>query len=297
MTRRIAGTLWVASCCAWVAGCDLGLELEPDPDRVAEASAPGEAGEAGGTGAPTIDPWVGVVVARHRVDITSRVGGAVATLPVPVGGRVAPGDVVVTLEDPEVRLGLRAAEASARTARSVFAKAQVDGRHARRQHGQAEQLGDVASDDERVQAEHAVARASADEAGARGELALHRVEIERRREQLDALTLSAEFEGRVALHFHAIGEHVPAGTPLVRLVSDDALVRVALPAADAAAVGPGTRLLFRPEGSKAPLTLEVAHVAPEVDAASYVLVEATFVETAPASVPRSGTRGRVVLDE
>lgn len=281
-----------ALCFAVAAGCDLGLEPEADEARAPEAIQ-GEAVTS--FEPPTKDPWVGVVVARHRVDITSRLGGAVATLPVAVGGDVEPGDVVATLEEPEVRLGLEAAKASARSARSAVRRAKVDRRQARRESEQAERLGDIATDDEREQAEHAVARASADEAGARGELASHRVEIERRREQLDALTLRAKFEGKVAVHFHALGEHVAAGSPLVRLVSDEALIRVAVPAADATSIAKGTRLEFRPERSDSPLSLEVAHVAPEVDAASYVLVEAKFVDTDRTRQPRAGTRGHVFL--
>lgn len=281
----------VALCMAFATGCDLGLELEADETRAPE---PIQGDAAKSFEPPPKNPWVGVVVARHRVDITSRVGGSVATLPVPVGGRVEPGDVVATLEDPEIRLGLEAAEASARSARSAVSRAKVNRRHARRQSGQAEQLGDIATEDEREQAEYAVARASADEAGARGELAFHRVEVERRREQLDALTLSAKFEGKVAVHFHALGEHVVPGAPLVRLVSDETLIRVAVPSADAATIAEGTRLEFRPEGSDYTLSLEVAHVAPEVDAASYVLVEARFVDADRTRRPRAGTRGHVL---
>jgi RND family efflux transporter MFP subunit len=92
---------------------------------------------------------------------------------------------------------------------------------------------------------------------------------------VDGLTLRSPFAGRVAEVLVSPGEHVSAGTPLVRVVRERPVwLRVALRPADAALLGETVKGLVLSTGADAGLTevdennLRLVAVAPEVDAES-----------------------------
>lgn len=259
------------------------------------ADVPAPAPAQASTGAPNVHDecgFVGVVVARQTIDVASRVGGKLVALPIPLGGHVRAGEPLAELDDPELELAVRAAAASVSAARSRVERVESDRANARRVSAQTLALGELASGDEREEARHALAQTKADHVGASGQLAAQRVDLLRKQQQLEALRIRADVDGTIALHYRAAGELLRPGDPVVRLVSDEVLVRVAVPEREVGRLHVGTRLRFVAAGDATELIAVVDHIGPEVDAAGYVLVEARPRDPAP----RPGTSGRAWID-
>jgi len=275
---------WLVLCGALTAcgSPEAAREVEPSPvRRAALEPAPAR---------PTKTcEWIAVVVAEHRVDVAAPIAARVWTLPAAVGETVPHGQPIAELRDPAIPLAIEAADATLRTAEAELARIEVDARQARRAHAQARALGELASADELAAAEAAVQQIEAAHAGARAEVDRLAAERTRLRERQRELTVRAAFDGTVALLHHAPGAWVEAGAPLVRLVSHTTLVRIAVPVEEVAAVTLGTRIAFAAEASEAAVAASVLRIAPEVDDAGYVLVEARPL----AEAPKPGTPGRV----
>jgi hypothetical protein len=94
------------------------------------------------------------------------------------------------------------------------------------------------------------------------------------------------------VHYESPGQILGPEARIIRLISDETILRFAVPHADAAAFEVGAALQFTPDGGGRPLTATVKGIAPEVDAASMVLIEAGL--DAPESA-RAGISGRVRL--
>lgn len=233
--------------------------------------------------------WIAVFVAEHRVDVAAPVAARLSALPVTLGAAVQRGQVIAELRNPSILFSADAAEASLQRARAELARIEVDGQHARRRHAQALALGAVASADEVADAAETLQRTAAAKEGAGAEVQRLLLEHERWREQHGSLTVRAEIEGTVALHHHDPGEWVGVGEPLVRIVSATTLLRVAVPIEDAHAVALGTRLEFVADDGEHEAEAVVFRIAPEVDDAGYVLLEARPL----GASAKPGTPGRV----
>ena len=282
---------------AWTAGC---RNDSPAAAPLAAKSAAPPAAVRTASSSPTPAPparpgWIGVVVARESVDVKADSQGRLQSMRVSIGDQVRKGDPLATLDtslaaqDLEMaRSVLSGSQADLRRASAELAEAVA--RNDRRQKNpdffSKEDLAQAALQAKTAQSAYEVARS-------------HAAEQEGRVRQLQT-TLShneirAPFDGRVAARFVDPGAVVGPGSPLVRLISaGDLLVRAAVPPEEARRlkVGDPVAIDVRAQGFRIAGILQ--RIAPEVDAASQmVLIE---VRLAPAPGTESRLQTGLVVD-
>ena len=114
--------------------------------------------------------------------------------------------------------------------------------------------------------------------------------------RLASSRILAPFDGRVARRYLDAGANAAAGTPVVRLISSQALLsRFAVPP-DRASIPLGAEVRIEIETPRLVLSGSVERVAPEIDAASQmVFVEALISDTSQELNVTSGALARVSL--
>lgn len=245
--------------------------------------------------APQRPGWIGVLVARESVDVTAESQGRLQVVLVSIGDRVRRGDRIATLDtriaaqELEMALSsLRAAEADERRATDELAEA--DARNDRRQKNpdffSREDLAEAALRAKTSKAALEVARSRVSEARAR----VRQIEATSSRNEV-----RAPFDGRVAERFADPGALVGPGTPVVRLISaGDLLVRAAVPTEEARNLTVGAPVIATVRNLGLPVPGAILRIAPEVDAASQmVLIE---VRLAPAAGTEERLQTGLVVD-
>ncbi|HSS50210.1 MAG TPA: efflux RND transporter periplasmic adaptor subunit [Thermoanaerobaculia bacterium] len=273
------------------AGCDRRVAPAAAVDVPAPkiaAPAPGPPVEAERKG------WLGVVVSRESVDVTADSQGRLQAVYVSIGDRVKRGDRIASLDtriaaqDLEMaRSSLRGDEADERRAADELSEAQA--RNERRQKNpeffSKEDLADNALK---------VKTAAAALEVARSRTAEQSVKIRQLETSLGRNEIRAPFDGQVAERFADAGALVGPGTPVVRLISaGDLMVRAAVPPEEAHRLAPGNPVTatVRTLGLAVPGTIQ--RIAPEVDAASQMVLIEVRLDLTPGSASRLQT-GQVV---
>lgn len=199
-------------------------------------------------------------VEATRIDMAARVAGRVATTPVNFGDRVAAGDVLVTLDSPQLRAGLAASEAALAVAeanrdlafstrpetitarRAELAKAEADVDFAQRSYDRTSRLQKSAVSSEmaldqvsntltvalraREAAEANLHLATAGNSEEQKSVAVAQVEqaaaaVEQTRVDLAELTVRAPIAGQITARMAEPGKLFTAGAPLISLVDVD----------------------------------------------------------------------------
>jgi RND family efflux transporter MFP subunit len=274
------------------AGCDRRAAPAADVDapspKLAAKPAPAPPAE------PEPKVWLGVVVSRESVDVTADSQGRLQAVYVSIGDRVKRGDRLASLDtriasqDLEMaRSTLQGDEADERRATDEMSEAQA--RNDRRQKNpdffSKEDLGDAALKAKTAGAALEVARSRTAE---------QRAKIRQLETSLGRNDIRAPFDGQVAERFADAGALVGPGTPVVRLISaGDLMVRAAVPPEEAHHLTPGNPVTatVRTLGLAVPGTIQ--RIAPEVDAASQMVLIEVHLNLTPASVSRLQT-GQVV---
>lgn len=271
--------------------CDRPAAVEaPAPEPAAPPAAP----VASPQSPPEQDGWIGVVVASKSVDVTADSQGRLLTVHVAIGDQVRRGDRIATLDtslaaqDLEMaRSSLRAAEADERRAADELAEARA--RNERR-----EANPDFFSKEDLAEsALRAKTAASALEV-ASSRTAEQQARVRQLQTTLSRNEVRAPFDGRVAERFADPGALVGPGTPVVRLISSgDLLVRAAVPPEEARklAVSAAVTATVRELGLQLPGTVQ--RIAPEVDAASRMVLIEVRLSPSPEAERRLQT-GQVV---
>ncbi|HKU39621.1 MAG TPA: efflux RND transporter periplasmic adaptor subunit [Polyangiales bacterium] len=225
--------------------------------------------------------FVGVLLPEQAADVSAQQAGIVRALHVALGEVVKQGQPLVTLDVEQATLDHTRAVAEREAARAALARARIEHSHATLEAERSEQLAHegLTTHEELAQARFKLKQtlALASEADA------HLKERSARAEQLLALrdqgSVTASFRGRVAARYVSPGTLVTAGTPLVRLISDAAmLLRFAVPE-HVAELAAGRGVVFVPEERpELSFAASIVRVAPEIDAASRMRV----VEALPA---------------
>ncbi|HET6584072.1 MAG TPA: HlyD family efflux transporter periplasmic adaptor subunit [Nannocystaceae bacterium] len=235
--------------------------------------------------------WFALVVPRFTIDVGTPVAGHVVEIAVGLGARVQTGDTIAVLDNADLRHALRLAEGHARAARGRLTDAGHTRELSRRKARQATLLGDFISADDRQERGYELRRASAQASSARGEAAAQTAEVDRLRAQLQALDVRAPFAAEVAAIHRDPGQSLRADEPVVRLVSLEQVVRFAVDADEVAAVPLGAAVEFVADDGQTAAAGRVIALAPEVDAARMVIVEAAIASE--SAVLRAGTHGYV----
>ena len=267
-----------------LAGGAIFLFLRPTPVPVATAE-PGEL-------RPTLEV-PGTVEARLEYTVGARVASEVEAVHVDQRDRVAPGQLLVALDDRELRAAveqaeqaLAAARQQAQSARRAVDKAQADLERARRDHRRNRESDEYVSARELDASETALRSARAAREGAQADLAAREAEVARAEAALDEARIrlgyarvTAQGPGLVIEREAEPGEAVQPGTPLLRVIDPDTLwvtARVDETVVGRVAEGQPARIRLR---SGAELAGEVARVEPLSDPATRELaVDIAFRE-------------------
>jgi RND family efflux transporter MFP subunit len=295
MDRRLS-TLLALSLLAATAGCDRRNVADEVPPPAARPRPAAPSAPAVPASAPAPRPgWIGVVVARQSVDVKSDSQGRLLAVHVSIGDRVRKGDPIATLDTSLATQDLEMARSQLRSAeiderRSADEMNEALARNDRRQKNPdffpKEDLAQAALQAKTAVAAHDVAKQRVAEQEAR---------VKQLQTSLSRNEVRAPFEGRVAERFVDPGAVVGPGTSLVRLISaGDLLVRAAVPPEEARRLTPDqpVTVTVRSLGLKIPGTIQ--RVAPEVDAASQmVLIE---VHLSPTPEMESRLQMGLVVD-
>jgi RND family efflux transporter MFP subunit len=250
-----------------------------------EAPAPRSAPRApvAAAAAPAPHPgWIGVIVARESVDVKADSQGRLQAVRVSIGDHVRKGDPIATLDTSLAAQDLE-------MARSVLRGSQVD------EHRAADEMAEAEARNERrkknpdffSKEDLAQAALQAKTAAAAHEVARTRVAEQEARVRQLATSLSrneirAPFEGRVAERFADPGAVVGPGTPVVRLISaGDLLVRAAIPPEEARRLSPGAPVMVTVRAQSLRIPGTVQRIAPEVDAASQMVLIEVHLDPTP----------------
>jgi RND family efflux transporter MFP subunit len=215
--------------------------------------------------------FVGMLLPEQAVDLAAPQAGRVEALHVALGEVVERDQLLVSLSIDQATLDVTRAAAEREGARAALARARLEQSHAVEEAERSQQLAaeGLATSEELAQArfKSSESRALLAEAEARlQERSARAAQLAALREQTRVL---ARFHGRVAVRYVSPGTLVAAGTPLVRLISDDAVVlRFAIPE-QVSDLRVGSRVTIVPDEHKE-LSFEanVVRVAPEIDSAS-----------------------------
>jgi RND family efflux transporter MFP subunit len=281
MCRRRLSSLLVLALLATAAGCDrrnVTAELPPAAaPRPAAPVAPPSPAPAPHQG------WIGVLVARESVDVKADSQGRLQAMQVSIGDSVKKGDPIATLDtslaaqDLEMaRSVLRGSQADERRAKDELAEAVA--RNDRRQKNP-----DFFSKEDLAQAELQAKTAASSYEVARSHAAEQATRVRQLETSLSRNQIRAPFDGRVAERFVDPGAVVTPGTALVRLISaGDLLVRAAVPPEEARRLkeGDAVHVTVRTLGLQIAGTLQ--RIAPEVDAASQMVLVEIHLAPTPA---------------
>lgn len=233
---------------------------------------------------PARKGWIGVVVAREMVDVTADSNGRLLSVAVEIGDRVRRGDRIASLDtsliaqDLEMaRSSLRASEADQKRAADELAEARArdERRQANPDFFSKEDLAEVALRAKTAASAYEVAEAR---------VAEQRARVRQLEAGLAQNVIRAPFDGRVAERFADPGALVGPGTPVVRLISaGELIVRAAIPPEEARTLSVGTPVTATVRTMSLRIPGTIARVAPEVDAASQmVLIEVRLSPTPEA---------------
>jgi RND family efflux transporter MFP subunit len=276
------------ACLAFGLGALLGTRLGGSRGAIA---APAPAAPLVTSVAPTPAPvdkrgFVGVVFAKQQVDLESTVEARLLTVPVQLGDRLKQGDTVATLDAEAIRRDLASASAAVRAAQAEAHAARVELAAARAKAQRLDKLAKASSSvsDEELETAHAqenLAAAHQDSARARVQESV--AAVDKLRQLLETTAITATFDGVVAQRYVDPGTIVGPGRPIVRLISgDDVWVRFAVPEDQVAGVSVGGCIEASVPSLKLSTTGKVETVAPQIDAASRMLVVEARLTVPPA---------------
>jgi RND family efflux transporter MFP subunit len=281
MSRRRLASCLALALLATAAGCDRrNVTAEIPPPAAPGPGAP----KAAGSPEPSPTPrqgWIGVLVARESVDVKADSPGRLRSMHVSIGDSVRKGDPIATLDTSLAAQDLEMARSALRGAQADEHRAADELAEARARDERRQKNPDFFSKEDLAQAALQAKTAASAYEVARSRAAEQATRVRQLETSLSRNEIRAPFDGRVAERFADAGAVVDPGTRLVRLISaGDLLVRAAVPPEEARRLkeGDAVTVTVRTLGLRIPGTLQ--RIAPEVDAASQmVLVEIHLAPT------------------
>ncbi len=267
----------------------------------------------------------GSLLAHEQTTLSVKVAGRLKTLAVDLGSVVKAGDLVAQVEPRDYELRAQQAEAALAQTRAALglplegtddqipieetspvrqARAVLDEAAKNRERIQrlAQQGISSSSEQDTVEAAFKVAQSryesALDDARTRqAALAQKRAELAIARQQLADTAVRAPFDGTIQARIANLGEYLPAGSPVVRLVETSPLrLRLEVPERQAVELRAGQTVRFTVEGGTNRYQAALSRLSPALTEQSRVLV-------AEADVPNDGSlragafiRAEVIVD-
>jgi RND family efflux transporter MFP subunit len=234
---------------------------------------------------------IGVLVPEAEVVLTATGFARLDRFDPQIGDHIDAGEVVAVLDIREDRSELASASAAWRTAASELERLEIELEQARATRADVETLEDFVSRAELDERRFAEDLAAARKRSAGAALSQQRVEVEAAQVRVAQAELRAPFDAVVAHRHVDPGATLHLGEPVVALISEARLIRFAVPEAHAAALTLGAKLRVTFADTDLVLTTEVSAIAPEIDAATRLLIAEAHLDSPPPL--RVGTVARV----
>jgi len=229
---------------------------------------------------------VGSVEAFERVEVTSRVPGAIERVHFAEGNVVGPGTLLVEIEPERYRLAVRSSRATVEKAQAAAAEALAG--LARREAVNAKNPALVKEEDLDAWRTR-VATAKAEVGEARSALDLAELNL---REAF----VRAPAAGVIQTRNVQTGQYVAPGATLATLVRrEPLLLRFQVPEPDAARIRPGMRARFSVRESSRAYSAELTHVAASADSASRMVAITARVDDPQRGELRPGSFAQVTV--
>ncbi|WP_257448055.1 efflux RND transporter periplasmic adaptor subunit [Archangium lipolyticum] len=235
--------------------------------------------------------FVGVIVADNSVDVSARFEGVLESVEVRVGDLVRKGGVLARQDVRSVQHELSITQASLQAARAEEEVARLTLTSAQEtlQRGGDPKLVNMGaiSEEEQAKLRYAEKMAAAKLSAAQAQVRNQEARVEQLQLRVSEATIRAPFDARVSMRYVDPGALVSAGRPIVHLLREGPqVVRFAIPEDAAPGVSVGTPVRIGVRGRELRLRGRVENVAPEVDAASrMVLAIASVAQEEGAQLP------------
>lgn len=284
-------------------GATLALRLAlSDPSAALEPALPPASAhpQAQGPSVPPGGDFLGVIIPSASVELVPRFEGRLEAVEVQVGAHVSAGSALVRLERGPLSQELAIAQAALETARAQEQLAQVALAEARERaqrnaHPKLVSL-QVVSEEERASARFQEKSASAKLSAAQAQVREQLARVEQGRQRLEDTVLKAPFDGVVAERYFDPGAQVSPSRPILRLLGAGGLrVRFAIPEDEVHKVSPGAPLQIRLAPGNTLLPGRVESLAPEVDAASRMVLALARLDRPPGPEVPAGKVVRVLV--
>jgi multidrug efflux system membrane fusion protein len=229
---------------------------------------------------------VGSVEAFERVEITSRVPGAIDRIHFAEGNVVAPGTLLVEIEPERYRLAVRSAQATLEKAQAAEAEAKtgLDRRVAVNAKNPA-----LVKEEDLDTWRTRVSTAKAEVAQARAGVDLAQLNL---REAF----VRAPAAGVIQTRNVQTGQYVQPGATLATLVRrEPLLLRFQVPEQDAARLSPGMKARFNVRESKRQYSAALTHVAASADSTSRMVAVTAHVNDPSRGELRPGSFAQVTV--
>jgi len=229
---------------------------------------------------------VGSVEAFERVEVTSRVAGAVESVRFSEGQFVRRGERLVEIDPQRFRLAVSAAEATLQKQRAALSEAQIS--LARRESVNAKSPGLIRGEEVEIWRTRAQTAAA--------EVAQAETALEQARLNLNDAFVAAPVSGVIQTRTVQTGQYVPVGTMLATLVRrDPLLLRFQLPEQDSVRVRPGMRSTFHVSEDPYAYSAVITHVAESASTDSRMVAVTAHVNDAKRNALKAGSFARVTI--
>jgi RND family efflux transporter MFP subunit len=323
MTRRNLNTALAASLLVSLAACS----KPADSGKPAATSSQPRAVRAAAAEVRPMERAVtvtGLLLADEDATLSVKIGGRLRSLSVDLGSLVKRGDVIAQVEPRDYELRLQQAAAALAQARATVglslegaddtfdpektsavkeARAVLD--EATHNRDRVLKLSDQGvlskSEFDTVEAGYKVAvnrlESAREEASTRqAVLAQRRAEFDLAKQQLSDTSLRSPFDGSIQSRLANVGEFLPAGSPVVKLVKIDPLrLRLEVPDRDAAAVRLNQPVRLSVGGDTNHYTGTLTRVSPAIDEQSRMLVVEADVHNDGTLRPGLIARAQIIV--
>lgn len=297
-----ARTLVLGAACVFApAGLLLAKALAPEPLPAPRAER--EATAASGELVPDTtrllsgsddEPITGLLLPRESAEVGASIAGRLIAVHVRMGDRVQQGQPIATLDARLADADVAAAQAAVRSQEVEQALAQNAEIAAREHQARVQALAaqGLASGEELVLATQDAERARLRARANASLLSQKAAQLQRLSLERHLMEVRAPFAGVIAARYLDPGAavSVAGAQPIVRVISEELVLRVALPEKDAGRLQPGARLVATSPSGALRVSARVERVAAEIDPVARIwLVEASVERADDESTAREGT--------
>jgi len=213
---------------------------------------------------------------------------------VQIGDQVQRGDRIASLDTRLVAQDLEMARSTLRAAEADAGRAGAEANEAQQRAQRRRDNPDFFSKEDIASAELAVKTSASGLQAAQARVGEQRARVKQLETSLGQSDIRAPFAGRVAERFVDVGAVVGPGTHIVRLISGgDLLVRAAVPPEEARSLAAGGAVTVHIRSQNLALPGRIERIAPEIDAASQMILIEARLDPANGVAPRVQT-GQVV---